>query len=128
MRLRPLRSVRTICFRNFSRDAYDPPLQTPLTRSPACFNHWIIFESLLLESCRVNPPKAIAPNAAAGLTADAGTRHDGSAWTSLRGAVGTRSRRVRLHWLQSIAIRRPAEYVDLLLVNLGPVKALCRGL
>ena len=42
-------------------------------------------ESLLPRIPRVAPPQ--------GLTADAGSRHNGSARTSRRGAVGTRRRR-----------------------------------
>ena len=37
-------------------------LKTPLAPSPACFNHSIIFESLLLQLSRANPPAPIAPD------------------------------------------------------------------
>ena len=72
VRIRPLRSLRIICFRNFSRHANAPPLKTPLAPSPPSFNHSpsppsfnysIIFESLLLNSYPVNLPTPIAPNA-----------------------------------------------------------------
>ena len=39
VRVRPLWSLRTICFQNLSQDAYDQTLKTPLTPSLACFNH-----------------------------------------------------------------------------------------
>ena len=119
MRTWQLRSLRTICFRNFSRHAYASPIKTPLAPSPASlnsFNHSIIFESLLLELSRVNPHTPIAPDAAAGTHSrrwDSGTRHDGSALTSLRGAVWTRRRLdqpLRPHRLQSKVIRGPVEY------------------
>ena len=37
--------LRTVCFQNFSQDAYYPPLKTPLALSPACFNHSIILKA-----------------------------------------------------------------------------------
>ena len=61
MRIRPLRLLRIICFRNFSQHAHAPPLKTPLAPSPACFNHSIIFESLLLESIRPHPSLRTPP-------------------------------------------------------------------
>ena len=56
VRIRPLRSLRIICFRNFSQHTHAPPLKPLLAPSPACFNHSIIFESLLLQISRANPP------------------------------------------------------------------------
>ena len=43
------------CFRNFSQHAHAPTLKTPLAPSPACLNHSITFESLLLESICPHP-------------------------------------------------------------------------
>ena len=60
MRIQPFRSLRIICSQNFSQHAHAPPLKTPLAPSPPCFNHWIIFESLLLELPRANLPTPIA--------------------------------------------------------------------
>ena len=62
VRIWPLWSLRTICLRNFSRYTHAPPLKAPLMPSPACFNHLIIFESLLLGLSRANPPTPIAPD------------------------------------------------------------------
>ena len=117
-------------FSKLSQHAHAPPLKTPLAPSPACFNHSIIFESLLqcsranspcsglsifkipltatihaqkgaagtpltalqsrLTAAIESPPPRISRVAPPrGLTADAGTRHDGSARTSRRCAVGS---------------------------------------
>ena len=54
--IQPLSLLRIICFRNFRRQAHAPPLKTPLAPSPACLNHSIIFESLLLQLSRANLP------------------------------------------------------------------------
>ena len=62
VRIRPLRSLRIICFRNFSQHAHAPPLKTPLAPSPACINYSIIFESLLLPSDFVQIPGRLAPD------------------------------------------------------------------
>ena len=47
--IQPLSSLRIIRFQNFRLHAHAPPLKTPLAPSPACLNHSIIFESLLLQ-------------------------------------------------------------------------------
>ena len=56
VQIQPLSSLMIICFRNSSQHAHAPPLKTPLATSPACFNHSIIFESLLLQLSSANPP------------------------------------------------------------------------
>ena len=56
VQIRPLRSLSFICFRNFSQHAHASHLKPPLAPSPACFNHLITFESLLLQLSRANLP------------------------------------------------------------------------
>ena len=131
VRVRPPRSLRTICFRKFSRDAYDPTSKTPLAPSlPGSITRFFLkapFSSHVVSNAhshrserrrrthcqRWNSPWRLCPDclrgAPSGLAA-AGTRLLGRISSSLQPSEALRS-----IW-------------GLLLVNLGPVKALCLGL
>ena len=56
VRVLPLQSLRTICFLNLGRDAYDSTLKTPLPPSPACFNHLIILKTSFLSQSAHSQP------------------------------------------------------------------------
>ena len=98
-------------------------LKTPLQPSPACFNHLIIFESLLLESICPLPTLQMPPQDSLPTLGLVMTALPGLASAALSGltAAGTRS----LGRISSSL--QPSEALlsirDLLLVNLGPVKA-----